>query len=142
MTRTVSTAYFSSESLRGLPGHALRSFAELWLDRERSWSDLDEVERLAKQAASGPARTPESVVDLAEEALGLYQGPFLPDDDVLGWKLKGRQRARTAVSRLVALAAERLRSAGRDAASSELLARALRADPDLATARRLALIAG
>lgn len=35
MTRTTSIVQISSESLRGLPGYALRSLAERWLDRER-----------------------------------------------------------------------------------------------------------
>jgi LuxR family maltose regulon positive regulatory protein len=116
-----------------LPGVVVQRARKLSIDRTRCWSDVDELERLASKAAVvpvGAAQPPNAFLALAREALSLYQGPFLAEEDAQAWTLKGRMRARAAARQLLAAAGN---GSPRQAASAatQLMERLVEVDPHL-----------
>ncbi len=136
--RALQTTLYRLRKL--LPDVLLHQNHKLSLDPERCFTDVDAIGCLARRVpalSALPWQAPDRVVALAEEALSLYRGQFLPGEEERPWTLRRRRRTRRTVLCLVSLAAERLRAAGLGDAARELEERAARADPRGGTRRAL-----
>jgi LuxR family transcriptional regulator, maltose regulon positive regulatory protein len=70
----------------------------LTLDARHCWVDVWDFERLAQQfAAGGGAAT----LELAQKAIGMYHGHFLPADDGQPWSAPARERLRKRLTTLI-----------------------------------------
>jgi LuxR family transcriptional regulator, maltose regulon positive regulatory protein len=102
--------------LRRLLGEKSVHFKEgkVSLDSRRVWNDVAAFERMAQKAsAPGEDRNdPQMAEKLAEQAISLYKGQFLVDDQEQGWLYPQREKlSRTFIS-VVSLLGERQIAAG------------------------------
>ena len=84
------------------------------LDERRVWVDAAAFERMALKASAHREKgaDPQMAVMLAEQAIALYKGPFLMEDQEQGWLFQQREKlSRTFVS-LVSFLGERQLAAG------------------------------
>ncbi len=106
--------------LRTLLGHDATLVVEdgrLTLDDRYCWVDVWALERLCRcidDLATGPAAGGKSkvVIDFAERAAKLYQGPFLGRNPGPAWASAVGQRIRNVLLRSLMLAGERMESEG------------------------------
>lgn len=87
------------------------------LDRHLCWVDACALERLAAEADHHPERDPAQTL---RQALALYRGDFLADDDE-PWVFAPRERLRDRFERLVSHQAGRLEAAGRQQEAAHFL---------------------
>jgi LuxR family transcriptional regulator, maltose regulon positive regulatory protein len=82
----------------------------LTLDRRYCRVDAWEFERLAQRVEAGGESAP---LELADKAIDMYLGHFLPFDEGLSWSMPARERLRKRFSRLIIVVGTRWEAAGR-----------------------------
>jgi DNA-binding SARP family transcriptional activator len=101
--------------------------ALVWVDAwalEQACSALEESLRAPAGAATDP-----NLSALADEALALYRGPFLPDESEQPSYIGFREQLRLRLLRCIARLARRWEDAGRPEAAAECYLRLIEADP-------------
>ena len=109
------------------PASVVHRDRRLTLDARRVWCDASAFERLleiAAVAAEEPERT-----TLTQEALALYRGDFLADEEEASWMIDVRERLRTRFVAACAAHAAFLAGAGRLPEARSCYARALEVNP-------------
>jgi DNA-binding SARP family transcriptional activator len=101
--------------------------ALVWAD---TWA-LDQVCTAVDDALRTPATTvPDTALRaLADEALALYRGPFLPDESEQPGYIASREQIRSRLLRCLARIARRWEDAGRPEAAADCYLRLIEADP-------------
>lgn len=94
---------------------------------DRVWVDAFAFRTIADRVLTGV--DPEGAPGAARQALGLYRGPFLPDDCYLDWTDVPRQQLRRRQVALLDLLAADARRRGELLEAVQLLEMALEADP-------------
>lgn len=99
----------------------------VWAD---TWA-LDQVCGAIDDALRAPAASvPDAAVHaLADEALALYRGPFLPDESEQPGYIANREQIRSRLLRCLARVARRWEDAGRPEAAADCYLRLIEADP-------------
>ena len=99
----------------------------VWVDH---WA-LDQVCAAIDEAMRAPALVvPESALRaLADEALALYRGPFLPDESEQPGYIACREQVRSHLLRCLARIARRWEDSGRPDAAADCYLRLIEADP-------------
>jgi DNA-binding SARP family transcriptional activator len=119
--RAYQSFRFTLHQLRRIIGveDAIRTGDEhVMLDRSRVWVDvwaLQEIMDYATGIATDMRRRPkdheDALRDLADKAISLYQGDFLPGDSKYSWILPMRERLKGSIVRLIGIVGERLENA-------------------------------
>ena len=117
--KSLGAAVHRLRLLIGVPDTVLQQGGQVWLDRERVWVDALAFER--GLAADGAA----AVLD----ALALYQGAFLAEDEGESWPVAMRERLRGKFAHAVAQHAARLEAAHRHGDAIGWYLKGLDADP-------------
>ncbi|MFU8858431.1 MAG: AfsR/SARP family transcriptional regulator [Deferrisomatales bacterium] len=112
--------------LLGVPDALVVREGRLSLDPRRCWVDAWVFERLLGEGARGRSAQPRS--DAVERALGLYRGPFLPEEVDEPWATHLRERLRSRYLRGVEVLGARLEDTGTWAEAAEHYRRALEVD--------------
>jgi LuxR family maltose regulon positive regulatory protein len=90
---------------------------------EREWKELKDS---GERARSAKERTSRAVRDI-ERAIGLYCGPFVPDD-AIAWTVSLRERLRTRLLKLVTALADHYEQKGRWRTAAEVYLKGIEAD--------------
>jgi LuxR family maltose regulon positive regulatory protein len=90
---------------------------------EREWKELKD---LGERDRSAKERTAKAARDL-ERAIGLYGGPFVPDD-AIAWTVSLRERLRTRLLKLVSTLADHYEQKGRWKTAAEVYQKGIEAD--------------
>jgi DNA-binding SARP family transcriptional activator len=117
--KSLGAAVHRLRQLIGVPDVVLQQGGQVWLDRERVWVDALSFERgLGADDA-----------DAALEALQLYHGAFLAEDEGESWPVAMRERLRGKFVHAVAQHAARLEAAHRHDEAIGWYVKGLDADP-------------
>jgi ATP/maltotriose-dependent transcriptional regulator MalT len=92
---------------------------------ERVWVDANAFERLMERIDADPAQ---AATALSNQALDLYRGAFVDDEDDASWAVPLRDRLRSKFVRLVSTIGPRLEQAGEFDAAATLYRRAIESD--------------
>jgi LuxR family maltose regulon positive regulatory protein len=90
---------------------------------EREWKELKD---LGERDGSAKERTAKAVREL-ERAIGLYRGPFVPDD-AIAWTVSLRERLRKRLLKLVSTLADHYEQKGRWKTAAEVYQKGIEAD--------------
>ena len=116
--KSLGAAVHRLRALLGVPDVVLQLGGQLWLERQAVWVDAWAFERAL-------AASPQAAAD----ALVLYRGAFLADDDGQAWPVATRERLRGKFVHAVAGHAARLEAAQRDDDAIAWYLKGLDADP-------------
>lgn len=111
-----STTLSRLRKILGIEGAIRLQDGKVSINPRYCWVDALAFERvlarLEKLDDTAPAPGEKSVIDLVEKTVALYKGHFLPGDEGQFWTISYRERLRSAFSRLINRAGDRLEKAG------------------------------